>query len=461
VLRLGGRFWREWLPAGVRGSWQGESSLWRRIASGAFWEIAGASILNAFTLASNVACGRLLGPTRFGEFGILLATANLFLTFAGTGLGMTASRYIAEHRNSDQQSAGRIIGLCSATALVVGVGVGGFCLGAAPWLSARVLNAPQLAGGLVIVSAILLFAAVNASQTGILGGLEAFRTIAIGNAIRGVGLLVLVTAGAALFGLHGALLGYTAAGVAITIYFRFAIWRLCKSLLIKATYRFKREDLRILHRFTLPVLLATFSYTPAIWWSNVLLARTSGYAEAGIFNAVMQCQFVILFFATATSNISLPTLSNVLAEGDRGKYKRCLTANFLVTTVPAIAAAVPIAIAAPFIMSLYGPAFAHGANAVRLISVSAVFFAINSPVNHAMWSLEAAGPGVLLSLVRGGTLVIGAYALVGKGAWGLALAYMLVSIAQVVVGLPWLGWLMRRKFSTGSTAAVPVSLVAR
>src|SRR5207253_9932082 len=98
---------------------------------------------------------------------------------------------------------------------------------------------------------------------------------------------------------------------------------------------------------------------------------------------------------------------------------------------------------------------------VRLRSLSAVCFAFSSPVKHAMWSVGAAGPGVLLSLVRGGPLVIGAYAWVGQGAWGLALAYMLVSIAQVVVGLPWLGWLMRRKFSTGSTAAVPVSLVAR
>lgn len=423
-----------------------ESGLWRRIASGAFWSIAGAGIMNGLTLVSSVVCARLLGSARFGEYSILLATVNLFLSVASAGLGMTASRYIAEHRDSDPERAGRIIGLCSATALAVGVAMVIFCLLAAPWLSGQVLRAPGLEVGVGIAGGILLFAAINASQTGILGGLEAFRTIAIGNAIRGAGLALLAPIGAAIFGLRGALLGYVAAGLATTIYYRITIRRECKSRPIKVTYQISKEDLRILYRFTLPVLVATFSYTPAAWWSNVLLARTRGYAEAGIFSAVVQWQFLILFFATATANISLPTLSNVLAERDSRKYKRCLAANFLVTSVPAVAVAIPVAIASRFIMSLYGPAFQHGAHAVVLISISAVFFAINAPVNQAMWSLEAAVPGVLLALVRGGALMIAAYACVGGGAQGLAGAYTLMSIAQVVIGVPWLAWLVRRRF---------------
>ena len=174
-----------------------------------------------------------------------------------------------------------------------------------------------------------------------------------------------------------------------------------------------------------------------------------------------QCQILILFFATATSNISLPTLSNVLAGGDGRKYTRCLAANFLITSVPAIAVAVPIAIASRFIMGLYGPVFQEASNAVVLISISAIFLAISAPMNNAMWSLEAVVPAMVLSLVRGGVLVIAAYALVGKGAEGLAWANVIMSTIQAVIGLPWLAWLVRRRFRGATTAATLVSWAAR
>ena len=452
---------RELVPPWARQLLGQEASLWRRIGGGAFWLIAGSGIMNALTVATSLGCARLLGSTRFGELAILLSTVNVFLVVSSTGLGMTASRYIAEHRNSNPARAGSIIGLCSGTALVVGVAVCGFFLLTDHWLSAEVLHAPRLAVGVAIAGAVLLFAAINASQTGILGGLEAFRTIAMGNVVRGASILLLVSAGAALLGLHGALLGYVCAGLATAIYYRIAIRRQCKSQAIPVTYRFAREELSVLYRFTLPALVAAVSHLPAVWWSNVLLARTEGYSEAGIFNAVNQCQIVILFFATATSNISLPTLSNVLAGGDGRKYTRCLAANFLVTTLPAIMVAVPIAIGSRFIMSLYGPAFEKGSNAVVLITISAVLFAISTPMNNAMWSLEAVVPAMVLSLLRGGVLVMAAYLLVRNGVEGLVWANLIMSIVQAVIGLPWLAWLVHRRFRGASTAAARISWAAR
>lgn len=461
MLRRGRGSWHEWLPARARSLWQWESGLWRRIAGGAFWSVVGAGFMNGLTVSASIICARILGSTRFGELAILLSTVNFFLVVSSTGLGMTASRYIARHRNSEPARAGRIIGLCSATSVVVGVALCGFCLLTARWLSSQVLHAPRLAAGVGIAGAILLFAAINASQTGILSGFEAFRAIAIGNVVRGAGILPLATAGAALFGLHGALLGYVSAGLATTLYYRIAIRRECRTQHIPVTYRLAREDLAVLYRFTLPALAAAVAHLPAAWWTNVLLARTCGYSEAGVFNAVIQCQILILFFATATSNISLPTLSNVLASGDGRKYTRCLTANFLVTSVPAVAVAVPIAIGSRFIMGLYGPAFLKASHAVVLITISAVWFAISTPMNNAMWSLGAVVPAVVLSLVRGGVLVVAAYALVGNGAEGLAWAHVIMSTVQAVIGLPWLAWLLRRRFRGAATAAAQVSWAVR
>jgi O-antigen/teichoic acid export membrane protein len=112
-------------------------------------------------------------------------------------------------------------------------------------------------------------------------------------------------------------------------------------------------------------------------------------------------------------------------------------------------------------MSLYGPGFEKGSNAVVLITISAVLFAISTPMNNAMWSLEAVVPAMVLSFLRGGVLVMAAYPLVRNGVEGLVWANVIMSIVQTVIGLPWLAWLVHHRFRGASTAAASISWAAR
>jgi O-antigen/teichoic acid export membrane protein len=421
-----------------------ESSLGQRIVSGAVWSIAGAGLASGLTMASNIACARFLGAARFGELAIVTATTNLFTALFASGLSMTATRYVAEFRTSDPRRAGAVIGLSWMTSIAVGAAAMVLALLLAPWLSRAVLGASGLSRALRLGAAAMFFAALNGSQIGALSGLEAFRRLASGNLFRGAGIILLVAAGAAFGGLTGALLGYVAVGAATAAFYQIAVRRECRSKAIVISYRFSREDLRILSRFTLPVLLTTFSFTPAAWWSNVLLANKSGYSEAGVFNAVVHWQMFILFFSSAISNIGLPVLSNVRAERDAAKYRTCLAVNFLLTSAPAVAIAVPVAVCSRFIVRLYGPAFEHGAAALALISVAAVLSALNIPVGHALWSLDATAPAVLLALLRGAALVLASCALAGRGATGLAAAYVVMGVIQTAATIPFMIWLLRR-----------------
>jgi O-antigen/teichoic acid export membrane protein len=256
-----------------------------------------------------------------------------------------------------------------------------------------------------------------------------------------------VTTGAALGGLTGALVGYVAVGAVVAIFYQMIVRRQCAKRNISISFRFGREDFAILWRFTFPVLLSTAMFTPAAWWSNVLLARRSGYAEAGIFNAISNWQMFILFFSSAISSIGLPMLSNIRAEQNPAKYKRCLGTNFLLIPAPAIAVAVPVMICSHFILRLYGPAFEHGASALMLIALAAVLTAINIPVGHALWSLDATTSATLLALLNGGTLVLAAYALAGNGAIGLAGAYVIMGAIQTAVNVPFMIWLLHQRFA--------------
>ena len=128
----------------------------------------------------------------------------MFGVFAGMGLGLTATKYVAELRVTNPHRAGRIIALSTAVALGTATTAAVALFAAAPWLAASTLNAPNLSAELRIATGVLFLNALNGTQTGVLAGLEAFRTIARVNLIRGVLTFPLAVAGVLLWNLRGA-----------------------------------------------------------------------------------------------------------------------------------------------------------------------------------------------------------------------------------------------------------------
>ena len=77
----------------------------------------------------------------------------------------------------------------------------------------------------------------------------------------------------------------------------------------------------------------------------------------------------------------------------------------LVTSGSAILAAVPICVAAPWIMRAYGRGFAAGSKVLIVVAASTVLTAMSITVGHAIWSLNAPVAGVVFALLRGSFLV--------------------------------------------------------
>src|SRR6266849_2194613 len=113
-------------------------------ARGAFWTLVGAAAARVLRIPISVLLARLMGPTNYGELGIASTSIDLFGLLAGLGLGMTATKYVAELRTKDPARAGRIIAIST---VVAGVGGSAFAIALfifAPWLAAHTLAAPQL-----------------------------------------------------------------------------------------------------------------------------------------------------------------------------------------------------------------------------------------------------------------------------------------------------------------------------
>ena len=56
-------------------------------------------------LLQSILLARVLGPTEFGAYGLLLSTVGMVASFAGLQMGMTATVHVARHRLSDPTRA--------------------------------------------------------------------------------------------------------------------------------------------------------------------------------------------------------------------------------------------------------------------------------------------------------------------------------------------------------------------
>ena len=68
------------------------SPLGNRLARGTFWTVTGAVISRLLGLLGFIILARILGKVPFGELGTIQATVGLFGSFAGLGIGITATK---------------------------------------------------------------------------------------------------------------------------------------------------------------------------------------------------------------------------------------------------------------------------------------------------------------------------------------------------------------------------------
>jgi O-antigen/teichoic acid export membrane protein len=456
VLAQLGTITRAILPSRLRSSAYAIDSMPGRIAVGAFWSLVGTGTWQVLAFLTTISSARLLGVQRYGELSVISSTINLFSVLAIAGLGMTATKHVAEYRQSDPPRAGRILGLSSVIAsgsgLVVVIGL----LLLAPTLSEKVLKSQDLTLNLRLGAITLFFAALNGAQTGALAGFEAFRELAIANALKGVLTVSIVCVLTLKLGVTGAVLGYAVTSCATYFIYRGFITTQCRRYKVPTSHDSWRSELPLLWTFSLPVVIATLPFAPATWWCNTLLATKAGYSQAGVYMAASQYQQVMLFFSSGISSIALPLLSHAVPEKNLSKYKRLLALNTLVTAAFVFAVACLLVLFAPQLMKLYGRDFERGIPVLRLICLSTVIGTVNSAVPHAIWSLNATRAGMLLSLLRCVVLIAATYALVYRGAVGLAAAYLVVAVIQTSTECVFLWRLLDKCRLRWSAPKVPI-----
>jgi len=402
------------------------SPLLQRLAGGAFWSLMGAVISHLLTLTSSVVVARLLGREGFGELGMVQSTVGMFQVFAGLGLGMTATKYIAELRATDPERAGRIIGLSGVVAATTGALLAGLLAIFAPWFSARVLSAPHLTGMLRLGSLILVFSAVNGAQTGVIAGFEAFKSLARIQFIAAILFFPIMVGGVYFFGLMGAVGALVLVSACNWCLFALTLRAEARRAGVPISFRGIGSELGVLLTFSIPAALSGVMVGPVNWACNALVVnQPGGYAEMGLFNAANQWRNAILFLPRAVEAITLPVLSSLYGGRDHRRYRKVLGYNVAFNAVTALLAGAGVALFSGIIMSMYGTGFSTGRSALIILSFSAALMAAASILGQSIISRGMMWAGFVLNLLWAVAVIGLTFALRGQGASGLAFANLI------------------------------------
>ncbi len=430
------------------------SDLGYRLAKGAFWLFAGTAISRGLMLIASIFVARILGKDAFGEFGILRSTLDMFGLLAGFGLGLTATKHVAEYRKGNPERAGRIIALSGMTALATGGLMALTLFVAAPWLATHTLSAPHLSFAIRIGCLLLLLNALNGAQTGALAGLEAFRTIARVNLLAGIASFPTLVLGATLGGLEGALWGLTLNMAAHWTLNHLALRKAAAQDGIPFRLAGCSQEQSALWKFSIPAALSGVSFSLANWGCGALLVnRPGGYGEMGILSAANQWRMVILFASSIGVQIVLPVLSNLSSSGDRRKYIKVLKYSALFNGGIAVAILIPVVLFSRFIMSSYGEGFAAGASVLVLLACSATLASLTKVAGQAIITSGTMWIRFLSQAAWAVTVIAIAWYLLqaGSGALGIAIAQLVAYVLYGIWQYCYMTVILRRQMWTNDT----------
>jgi O-antigen/teichoic acid export membrane protein len=336
-----------------------QSPIGKRIVSGTFWSVIGNGFGKVFTFIAMVLVARILGKEAFGEFGFIRSTAMTFVIFSSYGIGITATKYIAELLHTDKERTGQIIGLTYVFTFFASLIVAIIFYFVSPWFCETQLSKPELTNVMRLGSVLLFLMTFMGTQIAVMTGFQDFRGLAIVTGIVGILSLPIYVGGTYWFGVLGAVIAAILCvvfNIAINSFFIYKnTWK------SKVRYEFSNccKELSILWNSNLPIVVCSILYSGMIWLMQVMLRiQPDGAEKLGEFYVAQNIQIAFFFLPTILSTVFFPNLCEVGGTNqNNSQYWTVVKKGLEFQTIIAIILALPMILFPNLLMKLNGNEF--------------------------------------------------------------------------------------------------------
>lgn len=413
-------------------------SLKGKLIYGIFWNLISALASQGFPMIAAIIAARLLGKFGYGQLGMVNSTVILFSTFAGLGLGITATKYIAQLHQTDPERTGRIMGLTNLFGLASGVVMCIILFVMAPWLAANTLAAPDLEPALRIASLLLIFNTMVGIQSGSIAGFGAFKDLARIAIFQGVISASLTVTGVYFFGLTGAVTAMVINSIVNLILYRTSIKNLVNQFKIKINYIKSWKEKDIIWKLSFPTMLSSVMVGPVVWIANVIIINTpGGYGQLGLFNAADQWRTALAFLPGVIGNVLLPMVAEYNETNETlEKF------NVIISWIIVVMIALPLISFPEIISFLYGTGYSSTLfiQVLVLMLLVSCIIAYREGIVRKLIVKNLMWWGFLDNILWAVFLIGSLILLKNLGALGLSLSYILAYILNTAIFIPFYLW---------------------
>jgi O-antigen/teichoic acid export membrane protein len=394
----------------------------------------------------SVVVARLLGSESFGRFGIISGTLATFTVVATMGMGVAATKLVAQNRSKDPDCAGRSLVSALFASLIAGAVMALALAVSAPWLAANVLHDATLTTALRLSAVALFFTAWASAQAGGLGGIEAFSDAARVSMLGGFITFAFSLAGVWWWGFLGAIAALPVAGACQCLIQEVVLRRALAKAGVPYSYRNPFAEARMTLAVGVPAMLSSAVFVPATWLGSVILVRNAGYQHMAAFTIAEQWFNLVLMLPVVLGGVLLPVMTQVFSVSDHVASRSLLRKTLLLNA--GLSALMMVAVA-PFgfiILRLYGPTYPAWWPVFSVMVVAGCFLSAMAPIGHTLTATGRMWLGSAMNLGWSLAYLTGAYLLVsvaGKGALGLAWARLLAYGVHAIWSLLYLRSVMR------------------
>jgi O-antigen/teichoic acid export membrane protein len=360
----------------------------------------------------------------------------MFQVYAAFRLGNTATKYVAEYRKKDPHKAGRILkltmvgslSLCGVTALSLLIASG--------VIADDLLRNPGMRMAIVIGAVMMFLTVYGNISTSALAGFQDFKAIAKANVLRGILTPTICIPLAYYLGLEGAILGLALVAGIVLIQIR--VYLRGRIVSAKFPLNVQRADLwresPVLWQFALPGFLTGVLVSLSHWTARVILIRQeAGYAQLGLFTAADQWRTMVLFLPAILAQVVLPILSE--AQGSSVKdFREAIGIQIQAVCMIALPLTLLVMGFTEPLAAVFGNHYAGTERLIPLLMLSVFLYAVNQAIRLVYDGLGKRWMNLSMYLLWSVVYFFGSLYFVPKrGAFGLAIVYLLAELVLMVV----------------------------
>lgn len=386
--------------------------------------VGGAVVSKVLLTIFNILLARILTVEAYGAYSLINNTVQTFTVFAGAGIGVTLTRYIALYREKDIKQTGILLGTLMVINIIISLIISIFVFIFADKIAVLLKSEIEINNLLRITAGTIFFTAVVAILQGALQGFESYKNIATIQVIANFLNILLGVILARYFGIVGAIYSLLILQVFMFIMMVNNLAKNIKKNDIKLNIIFNKEVKQAILQVTIPSFLATVFVLPIMWITNFYFSSNIGLEEFAAFSVCLQWFNIVNYIPQQLGQLK-PIYTQLYDEKKYSELKKYNNKIISITIIFSICCSLFLFIIRNFILKSYGDYYTSCNETFIIMLITTVIFAIQSQYGSVFQAIGKSWLCFTLNVIWALSYLISFFVLYKIGIVGYAYTYLI------------------------------------